>query len=196
MAGFMIGPVLAIVPAMMVGHVVKKKNEIGNFEAACDSGVLVDYLAHWNKVLFEPKGLMVRIEMPGNCGDMESMDVSTSKIFQERALYPKPMVNFVLPLESPQTNLNTTWVQTKSVDLHTSMDGKRQAKRRLEESRKRINAVQRGRIVIVPLTMEASDSLNVPISEKLDRGVAEVERDEAEIPLLEEPPVNNVAHLG
>ena len=82
---------LVVVP--LLTHKGRRNKERDNFKAAFASGGLQLVAENWNRELFEPLGLQVRIEPP-NCfvaKDMSTMDVFSSKLFryqEKKGLYP------------------------------------------------------------------------------------------------------------
>lgn len=118
------GP-LGLLPAALLGHKVRGEKEHLNLAAAKTNGAIVACLKRWNDGYFSPKGLAVRIDLPGEAEDMEVMDVSTSELFKR---YPTG------PLE-PQGPLVGS---TNSRLLHKDMKARKKA-------------TARGRIVITPL---------------------------------------------
>lgn len=120
-----------IIPAVIVGHKLRKKHEKKNFQAAGQSGVLADCVKRWNETYFLPRKLVVRVDIPGDASDMAAMDISTSKSFQQRAR---------------QSSFQNT-------DISGSA---RYSDAQIEESRARMKAARRGRIVIIPAGPEES----------------------------------------
>ena len=73
---------LVVVPVL--NHKGRRNKERDNFRVAFASGGLQMVAEKWNRELFEPLGVQVRIEPP-NCfvaKDMSTMDVSSSKLFK------------------------------------------------------------------------------------------------------------------
>lgn len=120
-----------IIPAVIVGHKLRKKHEKKNFQAAGQSGVLADCVKRWNETYFLPRKLVVRVDIPGDASDMAAMDISTSKSFQQRAR---------------QSSFH-------NADISGSA---RYSDAQIQETRARMKAARRGRIVIIPAGPEES----------------------------------------
>ncbi|KAI4133938.1 MAG: hypothetical protein LQ347_001945 [Umbilicaria vellea] len=118
------GP-LGLLPAALVGHKVRGEKEHLNFAAAKHDGAIVACLKRWNESYFSPKGLSVRIDLPGETEDMELMDVSTSKLFKQ---YP-----------------------TGLLDSQGPVGARKDSKLLYKDVKARKKAESRGRIVITPL---------------------------------------------
>ncbi|MCJ1481141.1 hypothetical protein MMC06_001297 [Schaereria dolodes] len=123
---------LGLIPSVVVGHKMRKHREERNLTAAVHTGALMTCVKRWNETYFQPRGLIVRVDVPGVVDDMENMDVSTSKKFQYETS----------PSASIPVNRDPTYI-----------------KHLPNESRTRMKAALRGRIVIIPLEQSSlSDS--------------------------------------
>lgn len=80
------------------------------------------FIARWNESFFQPRGLLIRVDLPNEADDMGAMDVGTAS--------PAPST-------SPQRV--------------TSPAYKSPARRSAEEARQRLRAARKGRVVIMPL---------------------------------------------
>ena len=124
-----------LVVAPIYGHKIRKTKERENFRDAFDTGGLQLVAEKWNRDLFEPLGLQVRIEPP-NCfraRDMSTMDVSSTKLFkyhEKKGVYP-----------------SSTDGISKSVD-------KKEVKYARKEVKYRTKAARKGRILISPIQPE------------------------------------------
>ena len=144
LGGMMVG-IFGFIPSAIVGHKMRKKQENHNFMAAVESGALIQCVQHWNKVYFKPRGLLIRVDLPGQAEDMATMDVSTSDDFQSRIVgHATPS----LPLTEDH------YISSKYSD------------EQVKEGRTRMKAAQRGRIVIIPLDTPKSGSTSPPDREK------------------------------
>lgn len=114
-----------IIPAVIVGHKLRKKQEKTNFKAAYQNGALADCVKRWNESYFLPRKLVVRVDIPGEASDMAAMDISTSKSFQRRTSQPF--------LHNPDISGSARYSDAQ-----------------IGEIRARIKAARRGRIVIIP----------------------------------------------
>jgi Domain of unknown function (DUF4646) len=71
---------LGIIPAIAVGHNLRRSTEYKNLRAARDIGDLEAKLLRWNETTFAPKGFLVRLDLPGDePSDFDRMDVYTPK---------------------------------------------------------------------------------------------------------------------
>ena len=121
---------------------MRKHREDQNLELAMETGSLSRCVARWNESYFGPRGLLVRLELPGQCSDIGDMDVSTGPAYRallERAASSPP---------------------TQTVPPYTKL-ARRQIKCDIKEDRKRMKAALRGRIVIVPLEKDAGKLASV-----------------------------------
>ena len=62
--------------AAVVGHKMRRKREKQNLRAAEESGALLQCVRKWNEDYFMPRKLIVRIDIPGNAEDLDTMDVT------------------------------------------------------------------------------------------------------------------------
>lgn len=119
---------VSVIPAAAIAHKMRRSREELNFITAELSGALDNCVKRWNDNYFKAKGLVVRVDIPGDCGDLNDMDVSTSKLFQRRLAegrYPSLMDK-------------SQGVTDSTKDL-------------LKDGKARMKASLRGRIVIIPL---------------------------------------------
>ena len=71
---------LGLIPAVVVGHHLRKSAEHKNLRAARDSGDLEAKLLKWNQTSFAPRGFLVRLDLPGDeLSDLNRLDVYTPK---------------------------------------------------------------------------------------------------------------------
>ena len=123
--GLMVG-FLGIIPAVIVGAKLRHKREKQNFTAASDCGALADCVGRWNGGYFAQRGLLIRIDIPGEASDMASMDVATAQSYKGRS-------------------------REENAAAGSVASGSRYSDALVEESRARAKAARRGRIVILPL---------------------------------------------
>ena len=135
-----IAPLLGqLVVAPVLAHKKRRNKERENFRVAFASGGLQLVTEKWNKILFEPLGLQVRIEPP-NCfhaRDMSTMDVSSTKLFkhqEKNGLY-----------------------STSTGGLSESAD-KKEVRYAGKEGKHRTNAARKGRILVHPIQPEPSQA--------------------------------------
>ena len=117
---------LCLVPATAVGHNMRKNRERMNFFQADLTGTLAQCVNRWNTSCFNAKRLAVRVDIPGRSQDMEDMDLSTSKLFR-------------LQQRTAASTSNPHSTQNKERRYQT------------KEGQKRVRAIRRARIVIIPL---------------------------------------------
>ena len=117
---------LGVIPSVVVGHKMRKHREGLNLKAAVQSGALMTCVKRWNEDYFKSKGLVVRVDIPGEVSDKEVMDIMTSKLFQH------------------QSNQDDPSIRRRHSD-------QKQLKYQKKEARMRMKAALKGRIVIIPL---------------------------------------------
>ncbi|KAL9108083.1 MAG: hypothetical protein Q9227_007058 [Pyrenula ochraceoflavens] len=130
--GLVVG-VLGVVPAAMVARLVRQRTEARNVHDARRDGAQLQLLVEqWNETYFRSRGILVRIDLPGEADDMGIMDISTSKIYHmERRGSEKDVV------------------APKKVRAVAEND-----------RRAREKAARRGRIVILPLDNASETSIS------------------------------------
>ncbi|MCJ1365368.1 hypothetical protein MMC16_004489 [Acarospora aff. strigata] len=112
---------LALVPAAVVGHKMRKHREHDNLLAAAEGGLLATCVQRWNTNYFNSRGLAIRIDLPGQASDMSEMDLSTSRKFK------------------------------RQLNGKTAPSEKKQQRSERRDQRSRTKAAKKGRIVIIPL---------------------------------------------
>lgn len=122
----------SFLPAAAFGHRLRTHKERLNFLLADQTGALAQCVARWNKTCFKAKGLAVRVDVPGNGQDMEDMDLSTSKLFKMQ---------------------QKTGAHSRVAGSMSNPHDRHSKERRLQrsEGHARVKAIQKGRIVIIPL---------------------------------------------
>jgi hypothetical protein len=154
---------LGVIPATIIGHKVRKNKEKKNFEHAFESGTMAQRLQHWNETYFNPRNLAVRVDLPGRSDGIHSMDVSSTRAYKQRP-----------PASSPTGSAPGS--RNPSFDSVNERE-------RVREAKARMKAVERGRIVIIPLANAQSAAL--ANEERTDNGVA-VEMDVSMFPSAKE----------
>ena len=87
--GLIVG-VMGIIPAAIVTRLVRKRTESQNVQDARREGAELQLLIeHWNETYFRPRGILLRIDLPGESEDIDEMDVSTSKSYQRARVAEK-----------------------------------------------------------------------------------------------------------
>jgi len=119
----------------MLGFVTYKKRRdkaIENFQVANHSGAIQPCLRRWNAEYFEPKGLHVKVELPGR-GMTGDADVSSTKLYRYREKYGEGH-------EVLEPGTSNAWARDP-----------REKKYRTKEGYYRMKAARKGRIVVFPL---------------------------------------------
>jgi hypothetical protein len=75
----------AILPAYLVGRDIKRRCESDNLLEARLNGNLDELLRRWNEEFFAPRGLRIRVDLPGESYDLSCMDVHAKRGFAARA---------------------------------------------------------------------------------------------------------------
>ena len=119
---------VSVIPAAAIAHKMRRNREELNFITAELSGALDNCVKRWNDNYFKAKGLVVRVDIPGDCADLNDMDVATSKLFQRRLVEGR----------YPSLTDKAQGVAESTKDL-------------LKDGKARMKASLRGRIVIIPL---------------------------------------------
>lgn len=71
---------LGLIPAVVVGHHLRKSKEQKNLRAARDTGDLEAKLLKWNQTSFAPRGFLVRLDLPGDePSDLDRLDIYKPK---------------------------------------------------------------------------------------------------------------------
>ena len=122
---------LGLVPAVIVGRKMRDHREKQNLKIAEQSGALKQCVERWNQDYFIARGLLIRVDLPGNSYDMDQMDLSTSKSFNRLSS------SGASPIESYGEQ-----------SFRTTADS---AKAKSKDEKHRRRAARRGRIVIIPM---------------------------------------------
>ena len=130
-----IAPLGTLVVGPVCSHKKRRNKERENFRVAFASGGLQLVAEKWDKILFEPLGLQVRIEPPYHFGarDMATMDVSSTKLFKYQ--------------EKQGVYSSSTGGLSESAD-------KKEVRYASKEGKHRTKAARKGRILIHPIRPE------------------------------------------
>ncbi|MCJ1429880.1 hypothetical protein MMC29_007795 [Sticta canariensis] len=148
--GFIFVGGFAIIPATIYGFRMCSKKEHLNFVFADHSGALAQCVSRWNQSYFRAKSLAVRVDIPERSTDLEHMDLSSSKLYKNQ-----------------QKSGNTSY-----------SPGVYDRKSELKETRARMRAFMKARIVIVPLDHCQNPILQTPRLLSAFPGMDEVKDDE------------------
>jgi hypothetical protein len=92
--GLIFGALLGLLPAAVVGHKSRQHNEEKNLRLAKSTSILQEIINRWNVAVFQPRGLLIRVDLPGEVEGMDVMDVSTrcgiQPIIPSQAISEKP----------------------------------------------------------------------------------------------------------
>ncbi|KAI9832718.1 MAG: hypothetical protein M1826_001276 [Phylliscum demangeonii] len=183
-AGLVIGW-WGIIPAYLVGRNIHRKRELGNLAAARATGPLERTLLQWNQDVFAPKGILIRLDLPGEGGrELADMDVhmrarsAAAAACRQRGQDATAAAAALSGLVVPEKQLAK--MQRKMAKKERKMD-KCARKLVTMEAKAKKRAIKKGRIVILPLhkgapapaaAAAAADHLpplaRLTISEKVD----------------------------
>lgn len=138
-AGLFIG-YLGVIPAWFVGRRVHSKRETDNLAKARKDGDLEQKLLKWNQEFFAPKGLLIRLDLPGESYDMAQMDVHSAP---RRSGCGGSCSGWSKERTGPVSD-------KKAARLERKME-KKALKAEKHEMKLRLRAVKKGRIVILPM---------------------------------------------
>ena len=135
--GFLIGLVPPFGPliACIIWEKASRQLELENIIVAGRSGALAVCAARWNEKVFQFKGLLVRIDVPGQHNDMKWMDLSSSSLYQ----YQQSTGSFS---SAPGT------VRPSALDTRRA---KKELRYQMKEGNARLKAACKARIVVVPV---------------------------------------------
>lgn len=126
----------ALIPAAFVGHHMRKDREHLNMRMAFEYGALNRFLDRWNESLFNPKGLLVRIHIPGTSDGFMAMDISSSKLLSYH------QANESFPIASEMLEHASMWDQKDPITADRALK----------------KASRKCRIIILPLDHNQSRS--------------------------------------
>ena len=141
-----------VIPACFVGRSIRRKRETQHLTKARNMGDLEDKLLIWNKDYFAPRGLLIRMDLPGESYDIGKMDVyrpsntASAKVKQRWSSFHGRNIS--------QADNDANEVRTLDEE---KMEVLKKAKK--DESRLKMSAIKKCRIVILPLHHSASTSL-------------------------------------
>ena len=141
-AGIFIGW-LAFIPAVIVGRSIHKRAELRNLEKARGVGDLEHIILSWNETFFAPRGLLIRLDLPGELPeDIQKMDVAGP------AAYHHCMMKRAQRLSCKWDDKKQAKFANKMSKVEAKM-AKMEAKMAKKEFKM---AYKRGRIVILPIS--------------------------------------------
>jgi hypothetical protein len=106
--GLMVG-LLGAIPAIFVARNARRRQEQRNLITAlagAQGDTLARHIAHWNQTFFQPKGILIRVDLPDEYFNIKDMDVRTSGTSSQtptRARNKAAMkaVIVIIPLDGP-----------------------------------------------------------------------------------------------
>ncbi len=137
LANFFLFPYGQLVVAPVYAYKRQRDKESENFNVSFASGGLQLVAEKWNRILFEPLGLQIRIEPPNYFGarDMSTMDVSSTKLFRHQ--------------EKKGVYSSSTGALSMSAD-------KKEVRYAGKEGKYRTKAARKGRILVFSIQPEST----------------------------------------
>jgi hypothetical protein len=87
--------------------------------------------------IFQPRGLLIRVDLPGECADLPDMDVSSSKLYQDQHKHLKNESKWQHPITNAGEKIAGVGNRLSNPE---------------KEAATRTKATRKGRIVIMPWT--------------------------------------------
>ena len=137
LAGAFLVGFFSLIPAVAVAQKTREHRETWNFMTAAQSGALAKCVNRWNETYFKAKGLLIRVDVPGETTDMNDMDLSTSRLYRYNQGDGKVSANGSMSIG------------------HEMM-----YKYEVNDGKARVRASLKGRIVIIPLNPKSSTRPN------------------------------------
>ncbi|KAI9787997.1 MAG: hypothetical protein M1816_007301 [Peltula sp. TS41687] len=137
-----------VIPAYFVGRSIHRKREKENLARARDTGLLEQKLLKWNQDYFAPKGVLIRLDLPGESHGIGNMDVHTEKCSH---CCQKKRQNGGAGKACGLVN------EKKAAKIQVKMERKMEKESRKackKEGKMKRKAVKKGRIVILPLNKD------------------------------------------
>ncbi|KAI9817364.1 MAG: hypothetical protein M1832_004671 [Thelocarpon impressellum] len=149
-AGLVIGW-LGLIPAVFVGRKIHEKREAHNLAEAKQTGGLEGILLSWNKDFFAPRGVLVRVDLPGEAFGLDAMDVHKKKrascgSYCRRA--PQAVTSEAAEVGDEKLQRRVEKIENKLAKV---------------ESKLRRKAARKGRIVLMPI----SKSFATPVDDEV-----------------------------
>ncbi|KAI9886840.1 MAG: hypothetical protein M1823_001339 [Watsoniomyces obsoletus] len=175
-----------VIPAYFVGRSLHRKRETENLVKARNTGELEAKLLKWNQDFFAPRGVLIRLDFPGESYDMGQMDVHRAPAKRWGGCCGGKETNKRRGGCCGRKNTDPTDLaaELEAMKLDEKRDGKKLAKmeRKLEKTKEKMekkmekrakketqregkvrnNAIKKGRIVILPLNREGAAAAVTP----------------------------------
>lgn len=136
-SGLFIG-YLGIIPAWFIGRTIHSRREAENLAKARNAGDLEQKLLQWNQDFFSPKGLLIRLDLPGEGNDISTMDIHS------------PSRSWGGCCSGSRKNKAAYCSEKKAARMQRRME-KKALKAVKDEEKLRNRAAKKGRIVILPM---------------------------------------------
>ncbi len=170
-----------VIPAYFVGRSIHRKREAENLTKARNTGQLEAKLLKWNQDFFSPRGILIRLDLPGESYDIGMMDVhrapakrwggccgskNASNKSPGGCCGSKDPAEIAAELEAMKiaekqddkklARMERKLEKTKAkLEKRTEKQTKKETQR---EGKMRSNAIKKGRIVILPLNREGGSA--------------------------------------
>ncbi|KAI9739355.1 MAG: hypothetical protein M1834_007568 [Cirrosporium novae-zelandiae] len=131
-----------LVPGYITGKKSRQHAEERNILAAEESGQLQATVTRWNEEFFRPRGILVRIDLPGRGEDMGAMDVASTRSYRK-----------VLSSGSRQSS-PTFGEPSSTSEASSTRSNPSSSRASRKEYKERSSAARRGRIVVLPLDQQ------------------------------------------
>ena len=158
-----------VIPAFFVGRNIHRKREVHNLVEARNNGGLEEKLLKWNQDFFAPRGILIRLDLPGESRDIKTMDVHAGRGSGCHKRW-----------QTGTSCLTGLVKEKKCAKLQQKIERKMEKKAQRackKEGKATRRAAKKGRIVILPLNAQnsgASTPVTLPeigslsISEKIE----------------------------
>lgn len=134
---------LAIIPAFFVGRSIHRNRETQNLAKARNMGDLEAKLLKWNEEYFAPRGLLIRLDLPGESYDIGKMDVHEGS---------RGMASWCHRRRNGcQSQDGTVAAADQNMTKEQRKMEKKANKAVKKECRRKNKATKKGRIVILPM---------------------------------------------
>lgn len=138
---------LGVIPAYFVGRNLHRKCETENLAKARNTGDLEEKLLKWNREVFAPRGILIRLDLPGESYDIGKMDVLAKR--------PTGGCWSGGCCSSRSSRCGGSSSEKKQAKMQQKME-KAAEKMAKKELKSKMKATKRGRIVILPLNKDAA----------------------------------------
>ncbi|KAI9803099.1 MAG: hypothetical protein M1833_001169 [Piccolia ochrophora] len=142
----------AAIPAWFVGRHLYRRLTVKNLTQSRETGPLEASLLKWNQDYFSPRGLLIRLDLPGERFGLNDMDVQMARGCTGRWVSPESIKHLEGFLD-----------ERKKAKLAQKME-KWAAKAEKREGKCKRKAARKGRIVIMPLNRSTTQQDIPPAS--------------------------------